>query len=264
VGGDSEYLGLSFDTWSFIFGGVQAIAVVFAVVFGTHQLRHLRRQRAWDSLGKMLEEWRASIPDQRDVIARMPIHQGECALRASQLAQHLLSLCRSGSKRDHEECVALLTSARETVHALNDVGAFVERGGVDQRDFFGQFHVRVLELAFLLEPFVVLISACRESRWGLRVRRLRIGAERYHRTYRIHRSLAPTLRGHRLIEAKPHDRAWSGLREIRLRWRLVPSKEKCMDPEDRLLAATGDAVDRTLTDAGLSRHEFLELLPVKF
>lgn len=251
------------ESWSLIFDGVQAGAVVIALTFGVYELSDIRRRRYWESLDKMLQEWRSQLSAHQEVLKRMPLHDGSVEVRALELAKLFVAVGRSGSASDQEELAKTLCSARDVVHGLNDLGAFVERGTVNQLDFFGHFHIRITELVFLLEPFIVLVSACRESRWGLRLRRLRIGAERYHYAYHVHRALNVKVRGRIVIEgATEPDTLLPWVRDLQLRRRLIPTKEECKDEEDQLMAAVRLMVRAPLAESGLSIEEFCTNLPV--
>lgn len=248
-------------SWPLIFDGVQTVAVLIGLIFGVHQLIDIRRRRYWESLDKMLQEWRSQLADHQEVLKRMPLHDGSVEVRAVELAKLFVDV--DGSSSQYEELVKTLASARDVVHGLNDLGAFVERGTVNQLDFFGHFHIRIIELVFLLEPLVVLVSACRESRWGLRLRRLRAGAERYHCSYGIHRSLNVKVRGRIVLMGTSHpDLAPRWFRALQLRRSLIPTKEEFKDEEDRLMAGVRLMLRAPLAESGISVEEFCNDLPV--
>jgi hypothetical protein len=258
---------MSSADWAFAFDAIQTFAVVFAVVFGAYELHALRRRQGWESLDKMFAEWRASLPLQEEALERMPLHTApDVRERAVQLALELLERSESPSTGSRQECSELLVTGRNMVHALNDIGAFVERGSVSERDFFGQFHIRVLELGHLLEPLVLMMSACRGSRWGLRLRRLHTAAKRYHYASRIHRSLDVQVRGIPILEGKSAGRPAAVariVRQQRLRWTIVPSKERCSVEEDALMAEVRERINRALAGRGMDCTDLLEALPVK-
>lgn len=173
------YLGLSKDAWDFIFGAFNALVVVVGAPFAVQTLRHSLRQRQNESLTKLLEEYRSvefrnSV---RHTISRFPVFEGTVADRVSAFVEYgRLHL----NKHDLEE-------ARAVVHKLNDVGAFIDRNGVLESDFYGHTFPRLIELSARLEPLVLAVSAARGFRWGMRIRRMGIGARAYYRASKLHR-----------------------------------------------------------------------------
>ncbi len=256
----NEYLGLSTDAWKLLFAGLQAASVSFAVVFGAYQLRSIRRQRAALSLERMFAEWRTNLPAHRHIQTEMPLHEGSVEERAFALACEVQQLRASGDENAWSRLHRTLEIARETVHSLNDVGVFVERGVVDQRDFFNHFHPRVVELAYLLEPYTLLVSTARGARWGLRLRRLRIGAERYHRAARIHAHLDLTARG-QVILAGRHSPRRTRLGEVALRRRLIPKRHETSEEEDRMMERLRSMLEST-GDPALAPGELRRVLNV--
>lgn len=207
----------------------------FAVLFGVYQLRDLRRQRASASLERMFEEWRSKIPSHMRIEASMPVELGAPADRAAGLARYVWDVSRDEECPEWKELRETLATAREVVHSLNDVGVFVERGVVEDRDFFSHFHVRVIELAYRLEPYALLVSCLRGTRWGFRIRRLRLAAERYHRLSKIHAHLSITVGDHVLVPGRSRRRR-TRLSGCRLRGNFIPSKFATANDEDALMS----------------------------
>lgn len=234
-------------TWGDVFSGIQAGAVIVAVVFGLYELRQLRRQRDAASLEKLLEEWRSHLDAPTTAgVMKVPVDPGAPDERAVRLAVRILDAMDGPDSTEAQSLTAALASAGATVRRLNDLGAFVEAGSVAQRDFFGHSHIRVLELTHLLEPYVLLVSVCRGSRWGLRLRRLKAGALRYHYGSRIHRHLHVHVRGHLEIPPVPPSALPDTIAELRLRRRLIPSRKETYREEDSLMARIREEVAELL------------------
>lgn len=216
-----EYIGISSDGWSLFFGAVQTGAVVFGILFGTSQLRDLRNQRAKSSLETMLQEWRAGAQDRDRILSKLPAHDGPIDSRVVALAGEILD--------DHgqENLPDVLAAARQVVNQLNDLGGYLERGSVSELDFFGHFHVRILELVYVLEPFILLVTVTRGTRWGIRLRRLRTGAERYHLQSLVHQRRDVIVRGVTVLEG-----TGSAGRRHHAGSRLVPTKEEALPDDD--------------------------------
>lgn len=181
---------------------------------------------------------------------KLPLDEGTPVARAVSLAERILDALDSPGSPNSNELTASLISAGATVRRLNDLGAFVEGGSVEQRDFFGHSHIRVLELTHLLEPYVLLVSTCRGSRWGLRLLRLKSGALQYHYASRIHRQLDVHVLGHLAIAPAPPDRLPDWLRELRLKRRLIPTREDSYPDEDWALARIEQEVGELLRKRG--------------
>jgi hypothetical protein len=226
-----RYLGITAGTWSLIFAACQAAAVIFAVAFGTYQLRSISRQNRSNSLDRMLQEWRANLPVHREVLYRMPLDSGTVAERSLALARRIAIARSSKRKKAWNDLHEILEAARETVHMLNDLGTFVEQGVVNQVDFFSHFHVRIIELVYVLEPYILLVSTVRGSRWGFRLIRLRIAAELYHRASKVHSHLTLVVRGQIAVTGRntPHRLRLS---ELRLRRHLIPTRYETASRED--------------------------------
>ena len=238
-----QYLGLSSTAWSLVFGGASTLTVVFGVAFGISQVQSIRRQRASDSLQRMFESWRAMAGHHRMLNRTMPMPTGDIVDRAHALAVLIVDADAAGG----EELRAMsdvLGVAREVIRELNDLGVFVERGIVVQRDFFRNYHQRIVEIVYLLEPLALLVSAASGNRWGFRLKRLRLGAERYN--YRspldAHRSLnvngVVVLRGAERRLARTNRIHWN-------RHPFIPTALTTLEDDERALA---DLVDRLAND----------------
>jgi hypothetical protein len=240
------YLGMSPQAWSLIFDGLQAISITAGVAFGVYQLRDLQRQRRAASFEKMFGEWRENLPAQRKVLADMPMHNGTLPERAVALAQEIAKVRSSRNKNAWCGLSETLEVARDVVHSLNDLGAIVERGVVHQEDFFRQFHYRISELVYLLEPYVLLVSTVRNGRWGLRLIRLGIETERYHRSSKIDANLPLSVRNHVIVGTSSSSRISIASRIIP-KHNYIPSRYETaedvnalMREIERLLAAADD------------------------
>jgi hypothetical protein len=237
--------------WGNVFSGIQAGAVMLGVLFGLYELRQLRRQRAAASLEKLLEEWRSHLDAPTTAgVMNVPIDEGTPVERAVKLAIRILDAMDAPESAASRSLAAALASAGATVRRLNDLGAFVEGGSVAQRDFFGHAHIRVLELGHLLEPYVLLVSVCRGSRWGLRLRRLKEGALRYHYGSRIHRHLHVHVRDHLELQPVPMNAHPDVVAEFGLRRRLIPSRKEMYQDEDWVMARIAEQVAELLAARG--------------
>jgi hypothetical protein len=234
----ATYIGLSKDAWELLFSAFQALVLVFGIAFALFQLRDLVRQRSLASLEKMFEEWRAGESDRDVVLRSMPVFNGAVEARCVHLATQLLSESAGGTPIAMLLGGALI-AARATVHQLNDLGAFLDRGSVRQVDVFGQYHTHIMELVYLLEPYFLLVTICRGDRWGMRLRRLRSGAEVYHLNSPLHKSRTLRLRGE--IVFSPVGTARPTARRSRSR-RLMPSPASCIDADDAALRSVSEAI----------------------
>ena len=233
-----------------LFGAVQTCAVVFGLAFGVAQLRDLGRQRGQASLEVMLEEWRRSYEERDLVLDKMPCHSGTVPGRTAEFARVVCSM-------DHDDLgmQRILVAARRVVHEINDLGGFLERGLVSERDVFGHLHVRIIELVYLLEPYFLAATVCRGTRWGIRLRRMRTGAERYHQRNPVHRHRTITVRGVVLLEASGEPGLLERLRRVRQK-RLIPSKDAALEDDDAAIVA----VRRAFADAEIDVEELARRL----
>jgi hypothetical protein len=197
VASEPSYLGLSADGWSVLFGALQALAVVVALAIAAYELRNLVKQRRAESMERVITEWRRSS----DVIARvmhdMPMSEGTVRDRTTELARLIVE------RHEDPQLRATLMDAARVVEQLNDMGALVEVGAISQDSMFAQSHVRVIQLVTLLEPYVLLVSASEDVRWGLRIRRMERGARAYHQSRAMHAGRSVRVRG--VVVVPPSD-----------------------------------------------------------
>ncbi|MGH9194908.1 MAG: hypothetical protein ACRD1T_04115, partial [Acidimicrobiia bacterium] len=145
----------------------------------------------------------------------------------------------------------LFNDAREMIERVNDLGSYVELGIIEERHFFSQFHLSIIQLVYLLEPYVLLRTTLRGgSRWGMRLRRLRVGAERYQRWNPLHRTATITLRGTMVLQP---DLARRTL--VLPRFRFIPSWQRFRTDDERALQATSEEIRRISQDWDLTFDE---------
>lgn len=233
-------MGANQASWSVLFDAVQAVAVVVGIPFAIAQLRELNRGRRRSSLETMLPFWERSGRARGIVLKQMPIYEGSPSERTLKFAKDLMTLVPA---RD-VGFMGAVRAARVVINNLNDLGGFVERGSVHEDDFFGHFHISLVKLIYKVEPYILLENACLESRWGLRLLRIRSGAEAFNRREAIHHKRRIVLDGVTLVQATD--------RPVRQRhWlrpsRLIPRKEEAAALDDQLV----NAVKFTLRDAGI-------------
>ena len=194
-----EYLGVSKDALQLILQAgllaIQAIGLGFLLLGAMRALHELRAANASAShrtLETMLKEWRSEdAVDARDrVLESMPLVVADAV---EEKVGQFASFCAAAEDADGLDDT--LAAARKTVHFLNDLGAYVENGVISQRLFLGHFHVRLIELTTLLEPYVLYVTGQRGTRWGIRLLRLKAMALAYHEAERKHRPLTIRLRG---------------------------------------------------------------------
>lgn len=231
------YLGLTKDQWDLIFGAVNALVIVLGLPFALRTFQQSVRQRMNESLTKLLDEYRGvEFRDSvRAVIAAFPLFTGTIDERIEQFVEY----GRENLERDH------MLEARNVVHKLNDIGAFVEQGGVREQDFFGQTFPRVLEIASRLEPLVLCLSCLGTFRWGMRLRRLRLGATRYVKQSPIHSTRDIVIDGHVLVpkgRSPWRRRIYEGLRRLAGLNAYIPSKERAAAQDAEDLAATASVL----------------------
>jgi hypothetical protein len=238
---------MSADQWDFLFRAVQAASVLFAVTFGSVQIRYLRRQRSFDALERMFREWEKGQAHRRALARNFPVLGGSVEEKCMKLAEEVLECVdKSGNPPPW------WTHARRLVHQLNDMGALLERGAVAPRDFYGQFHMRVIELTHLLRPLILVVSASRGSRWGVRLLRMQEAAITYHHNTAVHSSREIEIHGEVVVPART-----AGESTIPLRLhskRLLPSKEKTQVADERAISSAVDALDSADLDRSLLRE----------
>ena len=133
-----------------------------------------------------------------------------------------------------------MAAARKTVNALTDLGAYLESGAISKKLFFGQVGTHLLMISHLLDPYILLASAHRGSRWGLRVRRIRWGASNYYFMSEVHQDE---------IVVRDGVVVWPFQREVRVPKRpwpgrqLIPSKEACYQVDSADMATAQEVLD---------------------
>ncbi|MEO6533168.1 MAG: hypothetical protein ABIO06_06300 [Pseudolysinimonas sp.] len=157
------------SVYSFWFGLIQTIVLVGGVGAGVLSLASARRARRSASLLRVLTELENDqfTANTRIVIGAFPAKEGTLGDRVRALV--LVELT--------EEQVQ---SARVVVEHLSDMVHQMELNLFRERELFRTAHPRIIDVAYRLEPFVMVVSAQRGQSWGLRVRRLLVGAIRYY------------------------------------------------------------------------------------
>lgn len=250
-----EYFCLTADEWNLIFAAIQAVAVLVGVPYGLYQLRELRSSRSKASIEKMFEEWRKD-PGPRDrVRAEFPMFgAGPASDRAGRLLQwmHDAQAAQATTSAPSPRIIAeLLSDAREVIERVSDLGSYVELGIVEERHFFAQFHFSVIQLVFLLEPYLLLRTALRGgNRWGMRLRRLRVGAERYQHWNPLHRTATITLRGTTILQPDP-----SRPLVVLPRLRFMPDRQRFRPDDESAIEATQQEIRKVSEGWGLAVDE---------
>jgi hypothetical protein len=187
-----SYFGLDKDAWDLIFGALNALVIILGLPFALRTLRQSVRQQLNSSLTKLLEEYRsASFRDSvRHTISKFPVFDGNVEVKVRKFLEY-------GSKNLEK---ADLEQARAVIHKLNDLGAYIDRRGVREEDFYGHTYPRLLELKARLEPLILSVSAARSFRWGMRIRRMGMGAYAYYKSSKLHSVRAFVIDGVTLIE----------------------------------------------------------------
>jgi hypothetical protein len=238
---------MSADQWDFVFSAVQAASVLFAVTFGSIQIRYLRRQRSSDALERMFREWEKGRAHRRSLARNFPVLEGSDDEKCVKLAEDVLECVdQSGNPPPW------WTDARRLVHQLNDVGALLERRAVAPRDFYSQFHIRVIELVHMLRPLILVVSASRGSRWGVRLLRMQEAAITYHHNTGVHSSREIEVRGEVVVPARTTDELTIPLRLYSRR--LLPSKERTQAADDRAISSALAALDAANLDRSFLRE----------
>jgi hypothetical protein len=177
------YIGISADAWGLVFGAIQTTAVVAALAFGVSQLGIVQRQRSADSLAAMHKEWREIESEAMFLLYEVPIFRGDLDGRALQLIDWI-ALCADqdspASEAEREACGNFFKHAPLVINALSNLTAYMENSALREQDLLAQMSTRIMEVHYVLEPYLLLVSFSRQSRWGLRVRRLGIGAVSYY------------------------------------------------------------------------------------
>lgn len=157
------------SVYAFWFGLIQTIVLVGGVGAGVASLASARRARRSASLLRVLTELENDqfTANTRIVIGAFPAKEGTLEERVRALVRVKLT----------EEQVQ---SARIVVERLNDMVHQMELNLFRERELLRTAHPRIIDVAYRLEPFVMIVSAQRGQAWGMRVRRLLVGAIRYY------------------------------------------------------------------------------------
>jgi hypothetical protein len=253
----ATYFGLDAEAWQLIFGAVQTLAVAIGVPYGIYQLLELRKERSMTSLEKMLDEWREDRAIRDIVVTGFPLGgEGTAPVRAGRILEWMHGLRRvDGAKPVPADVTTLLSNARLVVNKLNDLGSYVELGLVAESRFFPHVHYAIIRLTYVLEPYVLLRTALKGgNRWGMRLRRLRTAAERYHRRSPFHRRSA--IRVRRVMVFTPAPKV-SLLDRVPWR-RLMPRQRFCRKEEEAVVASTQAEITRVSANWGFSFDEMDE------
>jgi hypothetical protein len=131
-------------------------------------------------------------------------------------------------------------AAEKLVNRLNNIGQLIDTRVVDERDLHGQTHPTVIVLAARLDPFILARSAHKGYRWGMRIRRLGVGASNYWRMSKLHGAEPFKRNGVVLVPATPHPWRQLGLIAFKARifGRYMPKAvgRKKLDDRDRAVA----------------------------
>jgi hypothetical protein len=186
------YFGLDKESWDLIFSVLNALVIIVGLPFALRTLRQSVRHQLNSSLTKLLEEYRsASFRDSvRHTISKFPVFAGTVEARVRKFLEY-------GSENLEQKD---LEHARAVIHKMNDLGAYIDRRGVREEDFYGHTYPRLLELSARLEPLILSVSAARGFRWGMRIRRMRMGAYAYYRSSKLHSVRAFVIDGVTLVE----------------------------------------------------------------
>lgn len=238
------YAGFSKDAWDLAFGMVNLLVILVGVPIAVRTLRQSVLQKLNDSLARLLEEYRgADFRDSvRHTIDKFPIFEGTTLDKVSHFLEY-------GSEH---LCEKDMLHARAVVHKLNDLGAFVDRQGVREQDFYGHMYPRLIELSARLDPLILAVSSRNGYRWGMRVRRLGRGASAYYSASALH-SKRPFVLDNATIVAAGRT-GWSRRVWIRIRgWfglrMYTPSAVAILAEDEVGLADAGLAIRRASPEA---------------
>lgn len=185
--------GITLLALSQMFGIVSAASVIVTVPVAIVSLLRVVQQRRSESLLRVIGELR---DDEFRALART-VYTHFPVPRERDLPERLVSYIQDR----HELSEEAIDSAIQLVNRLNNIAALIEQGAVRERDLHGQTHPRVIELATRLDAFILVRSAELGYRWGMRVRRLGLGASNYYRTSPLHRDHALKCSGIILVDS---------------------------------------------------------------
>jgi len=246
-----KLFGVELDYINLALSVINTIVVLIGVGFAIHTLRQSILQRLNESLEKLLQEYRSAdfSKSVRHVIETFPIFEGD-------LDEKLRGFVEYGHRHlDKDD----LLQARAVVQKLNDIGILVERGVVREADFFGHTHPRIIEVGARLDPVILAVSARQGWRWGMRVRRLRVGAETYFRFSRSYGKNDFRVGGIVILPANPprwYERFWARIRPVRGHLRLLPVAQSTRKADERDL----DNVEKILREFESKELGFLDHL----
>ena len=173
----AEFLSASYSAWSLIFLALSSTAILIGIVMALVELRNARRLRTDNYLREMHHIWqRKKFKEAWSMLERAntPIC-GELGVR----------ICRweKGLDELSEDQVDIYRKNLVTViNGMNDIGTYLEKSVDAQKEFFGQTHNKFIQIVHVVEPFFIGVSAAQNTRWGIRLLRLRRGAIAFHRS----------------------------------------------------------------------------------
>lgn len=194
--------------WGSVAAGLGGLLLA---IFGIPQLVSLGRQQRARSLMRVIEELR---DDQYQACAK--VVQAAFPLPTAQSTAEQVEMFLT-----HAQSLppSAFEAAVHLVNRLNNIGQLIDTRVVDERDLHGQTHPTVIVLSARLDPFILVSSAHRGYRWGMRIRRLGIGARNYWRMSSLHASEPFTRGGVELVPATPHP--WRQLGKVAFRSRIL-------------------------------------------
>jgi hypothetical protein len=232
------YFGFEKDQWDLIFSSISTLAVIIAAPLGWRAIRESMHQKMNDSLTTLLTEYRSESfrNSVRNVMVKFPVFEGSYTERVALFVDYAFENLK----------IEDLEDARSVVHRLNDLGAYVDQGGVRESDFYGQTFPRLIEMCARLEPLILAVSAQGSFRWGMRIRRLRVGASAYVKSSRAHSTrdvkvdgkvIVPSGRSPLLLRTKQKFKSHLGKRTF------TPSLRSMLSDDERALKEARVALD---------------------
>lgn len=252
----AQYAGISHETWGLVFSATQTAVVAVALLFGLSQLNIIQRQRNAESLASMHAEWRSIESEAMLILHEVPTFSGELDERAVELTAWIARCTDADSPPPEQErllCAQFLEYAPLVVNALSNLCAYLDRSALRERDLLSQMSTRILEVHYILEPYLLLVSFCRKSRWGLRVRRLGIGAVRYYSRSRFQAVRGFDVRGVNVLPAL-QDGAAMIPEKFRRKGVYIPTMRECAETDLQDIERLGR---RASTQPGWDRVEKL-------
>lgn len=199
---------MSSASWIAIFDGISTATVSAGVVVAIRQLVATKNGRLARSLNQLLEEFQKFADLEKYIYSNFPITiDKDLIVRTSSLSRQVIEAKNKGCN-EWDVMNSLLRDAFRLVCKLNDLGTLVENGAVRQRDFFQNHHQRLIPIAYILEPFTILVSAVTGDRWGLRIGRLRKAAEVFHSENPLYMNDPVMMHGNILYQLEPVNTKW--------------------------------------------------------